>query len=376
MYRAVLASFTLVALLLLASSAPVFTKGKDKDFDKGKDDKGPSATQKPKPVTPAPIVQPEPTPGDAEIVFLNGSKVRMTILTEKLEIVTIYGKLTVPVEDVQSIEFGVHYPEGVGEKIDDAIKNLGNTDYREREKAMKVLMDLGPYSYASVVKAARSRAPLEVTKRAKEIVQKLQTKLPKKDQKTSADDKVVTPTHTIVGRIVTKSVKTKADYFGEIEHQLANMRTLRAVGAPGIEVDLTVDAAKYANAGEWLDTGYQVDSRYGLVITAKGLVDTWPQGPGSYMSGPAGTQGGRKFLPNGQQIVITGGQKVIGPITGQTYGSILIAKIGEDGEPFIVADRYDATPAAEGKLYLTIGPSQWNCNSTGQYEVKIARKSN
>ena len=124
-----------------------------------------------------------------------------------------------------------------------------------------------------------------------------------------------------------------------------------------------MDASKYANQGEWLETNYQVDNRYGLTITAKGLVDTWPQQPGGYMSGPMGTT--RQSLP---------GQKVIGPITGQTYGTVLIGKIGADGEPFVIGDRYDGKPETEGKLYLHIGPSRWQCPSAGSFEVKISRK--
>ena len=73
---------------------------------------------------------------------------------------------------------------------------------------------------------ARTKETLEITKRAKEIIEKMQAKYPKKDLKTMVEDKVVTPTHTIVGRIVTTKVKTKSDYSGEIDHQLAHMRTL------------------------------------------------------------------------------------------------------------------------------------------------------
>jgi hypothetical protein len=29
---------------------------------------------------------------------------------------------------------------------------------------------------------------------------------------------------------------------------------------------------------------------------------------------------------------------------------------------------------SEGKLYLQIGPSPWNCASAGNYDVKISRK--
>ena len=41
---------------------------------------------------------------------------------------------------------------------------------------------------------------------------------------------------------------------------------------------------------------------------------------------------------------------------------------------FLIGDRFDGKLEAEGKLYLIIGPSPWNCASTGTYDVKISRK--
>ncbi len=313
--------------------------------------------------------------GGVEVQFLNGSKVRMVIQTDKLEIATIYGRLTVPIQDVQAIEFGMHFPEGVPAKIDGAIKNLANGDYRERETAAKTLAELGPYSYAAVLQASRTKEA-DVARRAKDIAQKLQAKHAKKDLRTMVDDKVVTPTQTIVGRIVTATVKTKADYFGLVDHKLANMRSLRALAGPGQELELSVDAGKYANQGQWMETAYEVDGRSAIVVTAKGMVDTWPQQPGQYMTGPNGVQnggGGRMGMVNGGAIV--GRQRVVGAIGGQMYGGMLLGKIGEDGEPFIIGDHFEGRPDTEGKLYLHIGPSPWNCPSSGAYDVKISRKS-
>jgi len=363
MSRVTLLSLLLVAFALSFAPAQGF-KGKDKDFDK-KDDKGqpPPVREVPKSIPSLPPND-DVAPGEAEIVFLNGSRVRVTMYGEKIEVMTIYGKLTVPMSDVESIEFGLHFPPGVPSRIDTAIRDLDNTDYREREKAAKVLFDLGPYAYPSLLRATRAREP-EVSKRAKDIIQKLQAKYSKKDLKTSIEDRIVTPTQTIVGQIITPTVKTKAEYFGEIDHKFANMRSLRSIGAPGLDVEVQVEAAKYANGADWMDTGFVVDGRSSITVAAKGLVDQWPQQPGGYMCGPRG---------NRQQGVASG-QKVIGPITGQTHSGLLVAKVDEDGVPFIIGESYSGKPEGEGKLYLIIGPSPWNCASSGAYDVKITRKT-
>lgn len=331
------------------------------------------APGKKKPGKPAPVE--ESVPGEVEILFLNGSKIRVIIETEKLEVASIYGKLTVPIEDVTAIEFGLHYPEGAVEKIDAAIKNLGNGDYRIREGAAKTLIQLGPYAYPAVLRAAKGK-DVEVAGRAKDIVEKIQAKHPKKDLKTSTDDRVVTPTQTLVGRILTPTVKTHGEYFGVMEHKLTNMRTLRAVARAGADMDVAVDAAKYANGNQWLDTGYVMDGKSTVLVTAKGLVDQWPQQPGQYMCGPAGNNnGGIIFAPGGGGGMPNPGMKIrVGGNANRMYGGMLIGKIGEDGEPFLIGDRYEIKSDSEGKLFLQIGPSPWNCASTGTYYVKISRK--
>jgi hypothetical protein len=309
-------------------------------------------------------------PGDVEIHFLNGSLVRMLIQSEKLEVATDYGRLSVPVKDVRAIEFGVHYPEGVLAKINLALKGLGSSEYRERERASKVLVELGPYSYPGVYEACESK-DLETSRRAKKLVKQLQANHPKKDLKSSDEDKVVTPRFTIVGRLLTPTVKAKTDLFGDVELALAKMRALRAVGGASHEAQVTVEAAKYANAGQWLETSFEVDGRSPLVITAKGAVDTWPQGPGQYMVGPSGMQGGMAGNPFGGGFIA--GRRFGGGMVGPVQGGVLVGKIGEDGEAFMIGDRFEGTPDREGKLYLHIGPSPWGCQSAGAYEVKISR---
>ncbi len=305
-----------------------------------------------------------PTKGaEVDIHFLNGSTVRLQIQSEKLEVETPYGKLAVPIKDVRAIEFGSHLPDGHAAKIDAAIKKLGSSDFREREKAAVALVELGPYSYSAAVTASRVKEA-EIANRAKSVVQKLQAKHPKKDLKIIVDDRVITPTFPIVGRILTPSIKAKADYFGTVELSLADMRTMRAASVTGVDVDVTIDAAKYAVRGQWLPTNFQVDGHSAIVITAKGLVDLAPDDPGQMMSGP-----------NGYGRAAPGGFKGAKGVA-KNSGGLLIGKIGENGDTFIIGERYEGTPTQDGKLYLQINPSPYSPQSSGSYEVKAAQKGN
>ncbi|MBM3995086.1 MAG: hypothetical protein FJ303_13175 [Planctomycetes bacterium] len=347
--------------LVFVASAQDFKKEEKKDFDSPK--KTPGAGSKG--TVPAGI------PGDCEVYFLNGSKVRLVLQSEKLEVATAYGRLSVPVKDIRAIEFGLHYPDGLEAKIEAAIKNLGNTAYGEREKADKALLEMAPYSYPAVIDAAQS-GDSEVSKRAKDLVQRIRSKHPKKDLKLSVDDRVVTQNFTIVGRILTTTVKAKTEYFGEQELNVAKMRSLRAMGAASLDTELAIDSSKYASRDQWLDTGYYSDGRTTITIAATGLIDVWPQQGGGFMSGPAGLQHMRNGGGPGNPL--KGGRKLGAVINPQAHCGMLIAKVGEDGEYFLVGDRYEGIPEGEGKLYLTIGPSQWNAQCVGSFEVKIARK--
>lgn len=315
--------------------------------------------------------------GDVQVHFLNGSIVRMIIQSEKLDIATPYGILAVPVKDVRAIEFGLHFPAGMAGKIEGAIGKLGSANYRERDNASKTLVELGPLAYPAALEASRSKE-LEVSRRAKDVVKQLQSNHPAKDLRTTAEDKLTTPTFTIVGNILTPSIKANTELFGQVELSVAKMYTLRAVGAAvrHQEVDVVIDAAKYANAGSWMDSGFESDGQTKVVITAKGMVDSWPQQPGQWMVGPAGPGGGRGMI--GGNVIIGGGGFVgggKGQIIPQIHGGALFGKIGQDGEPFMIGPRYEGTLDKEGKLFLHIAPSMWNCNSTGTYEVKITRAS-
>ena len=51
-------------------------------------------------------------PGETEIALLDGSVVRVAALFDKIDVVTSFGKLSVPREDIRAIEFGRHLPDG------------------------------------------------------------------------------------------------------------------------------------------------------------------------------------------------------------------------------------------------------------------------
>jgi hypothetical protein len=288
-------------------------------------------------------------PIKSEVRFMDDSIVRVFLLPEKLDLVTRYGKLSIPVSECQRVDFGVRCPEGLEQKIMKAIDDLGAEPYKVRETALKNLIEWGPYAYPRLYQASKSGTP-EVAKRVAIALEKIRAKHPARNLRLREEDVIVTPFFTVVGHITNAQLKTKSKNFGELSVTLADLRSIRVMTTVGGETELTIDAAKYgSDANSWMDSGFEATGAR-LTITASGTVDLWPQGPG-YTCPPTGYQQGGRIGPH---------------LPGQ-----LLGKIGESGTLFIIGDRYDGTPPGDGKLFLHIVHSPWGNASAGSYLVKI-----
>src|SRR5271154_2647569 len=116
-------------------------------------------------------------PGEVLAMFHDGTKVRMVILQDKLEVTTKYGKLTVPTPEIRRVEFGFRVPEETAKKLEEAIANLGSPNFPQREAATKDLTAMGRLAYPSLMKASKGN-DLETTKRIEDILKEIRQKVP------------------------------------------------------------------------------------------------------------------------------------------------------------------------------------------------------
>ena len=87
-------------------------------------------------------------------------------------------------------------------------------------------------------------------------------------------------------------MKAKAENFGELDLQLTKLRGIRWLNAAQ-ELDVTIDAAKFGNQGQWMDTNFEVRDGMRLHIDASGNVNLFPQNAG-FVCGPGGILNGGK----------------------------------------------------------------------------------
>jgi hypothetical protein len=318
-------------------------------------------------------------PLEFDITMADGSHVRALMLDPSVVVLTKFGALTIPFAELRRVEFGFRFPEGVEAKVEEAVAKLGSSAFAEREAAERSLMEFKEYAVPAVRRASKSTDP-EVSRRADAVLKRLTDRLPDEKMNMKDQDTVTTSEFTIRGRVQPTEVRVRTKYFGEVALKLAETRAMAAGFSSGGQADLSLDAAKYARQGwtGWLDTDIDVSNDLPLEVTVTGQIDQWSQEPGRYLSSPRGTGAmapgtpglalapGMPGMPGGPG----GFQPGMQPgrfISGAVYG-----RIGAKGELFFIGDGFKAkTAPGTGRLYLIIGPSSWNNETTGTYKVKV-----
>ena len=322
----------------------------------------------------APVVKPVPYP--VEVRFADDSSIKAALQDKTIEITTRYGKLTVPVQEIRSIDFGMRIPPDTVKLIDAAIAKLGSQNFAERETASAELLELREMAFPALQQAAHS-TDAEVSKRAKEVVKVLADTVPSDKLHPPRHDTVAAVDFTIVGHIGTPTLKARTAYFGETSLKLAEVRSLRW-GPNDREAKLAIDAGRYgAQTEAWLDTGVKLRAGASLQVLATGTIDLRPTDPGTSVAGPDGRAGrggrGGGGFPGGAAGGAGGGgggRGFAGRGSLQTPGT-LVGRIGEYGKVFVIGSQYDGTTGEEGKLYLRIVPSVSGDESIGNYDVRV-----
>lgn len=301
---------------------------------------------------PAPVA---PKPVDVVVRFHDGTTVRRVSIQDSVEIVTRYGKLSVPFADIRRIEFGLHSSEESTKKLDEALAGLVGNNFQKREKAGQDLFALGRLAYPSLLALAREKDKDPETKRRVEaLLERIQEAIPEEELRTEAEDIIRTRKCVLAGRIQSPVLKAKAESLGELSMKLSELRSIHASSSEG---STSINTAKYGAAdGQWMETNITVEADVDLLIVASGQIDiNVPAQPGNFVCDPDGH-------PN---------------LRSQTINAAvgtLIGRIGEKGEPFVIGKRYDGRPKQEGKLYLHVVsfPQQEGYKGPiGTYKVRV-----
>jgi hypothetical protein len=168
-------------------------------------------------------------PTSLEANFSDGSNLKVTWREERIELVTPYGKLSIPVADICRIDFGVHVDEVTAKRVDAAIAVLGSGDGKAREAAAAELLELGEQAFPALLKASKA-TDTEVAQRAEAIVTKLREKIPPERLQRPTHDVVITADCKFTGRITADAFKVKTAQFGDQQVKLIDLASLGLKG--------------------------------------------------------------------------------------------------------------------------------------------------
>lgn len=177
-----------------------------------------------------------------EVRFTDASILKLVIKEERIDVATQYGKLSIPTADVKRVEFGLRIPDDVQKRIDAALADLGNQQYRRREAAGAILIGLREKAYPSVLKATKN-PDMEIANRAEELVKKLREVVPAELLQARDYDIIHTETSKFAGKIESAALKASTIQFGEVQLRLADVHVMTAKG-----VEPEVDTSNVAFA--------------------------------------------------------------------------------------------------------------------------------
>ena len=211
-----------------------------------------------------------------EIRFTDQSNLKLTIIEEKIDFRTDYGLLTVPMSDIKRIEFAMRIPDEVQRRIEAALTDLGDPQFRRREKAGMILLALREKAYPAVMKATAS-ADMEVASRAEELIKRFRETVPAEMLQIRDNDVIHTDKSRISGRIEAGFLRAITNQFGEVQLRLPDIFTLVSRFGEATDADLSSAAAAPTNMMQ-----YQNDIGKTFVFRVTGSTNGSVWGTDSY----------------------------------------------------------------------------------------------
>ena len=164
--------------------------------------------------------------GIVEAGFTDGSVLKLTLKESALRVATPYGKLSIPVGEIQRIDFATRLSDDITKRIEEAVADLANPLFPKREAASAGLLKLREKAYPALLEAAKSK-DAEVARRASGLLERIRETSPPEDLEIRKFDVIETGHSKISGRIEVTEMRAVSGPLGEVQLKLLDMRSLR-----------------------------------------------------------------------------------------------------------------------------------------------------
>jgi hypothetical protein len=167
-------------------------------------------------------------PVTMEVRFTDNGTLRLTLRDEPLAVYTAYGRVLVPITDIHRIYFATRLSDEDAKRIEAAMANLSNPQFRLREAATAELLKLGVKAYPALLRAAKAD-DAEVVRRAEDLLAKVRDTVSERQLVIREHDVIYTADSKITGQIAGSALKASSLQFGDVELKLMDMRSLRSL---------------------------------------------------------------------------------------------------------------------------------------------------
>lgn len=263
---------------------------------------------------------------------------------QELKVLTAFGELTVPMQDVRLVRFGRKADPDRYERAQAAIEGLASANPDRRSHARAELADLGAFAAPDLALAAASHADPEVRRVCQDLLAESEVR---EEDYLPDDDVVETRSFAMKGQVVQKAFKVAVEELGAVDVKRRDVVQIK-VKRPRRTKRLVINGENTLAQG-WLDTKVALEKDERLHILADGTIQfpNW---------------GGHVFTPDGNVAM--------GNVNGIVTGT-LVGRMGDTGAIFPIGRSYLGAPQGDGTLQLCILVNAGRQPSTGQFNVVI-----
>jgi hypothetical protein len=324
-----------------------------------KDAEAPAATEAPKEGEAQPAAEAETKPKEPQPpMFYMRDGTRLAGYPDVLEVnvLTAYGKLLIPISEVQRIRLSTVQRKEVGDRLQKLIEQLGSEEFDLREEAMEEIRKLGaPASEA--LRAALESTDEEVKSRAEKLLGEIGEEeeddgeedvhlVPLKGE----EDEVVTGQFVVMGKVEEASFAVKTRY-GRLEFKREDILSVVFIEPLVNRKKFEVPGNTLAGRNQWVDTKVELKKGQSFVVVAKGMITL--ENFGDVTCGPEGTTNAPSVMNN-------------------FPAGALVAKVGDSGTPFVAGPKLEGTAKEDGTLRL--GIALRSGSASGSFEVSVEKK--
>ncbi len=299
----------------------------------------------------------------ARITLRDGSIYNGSITIKSIDLQTDYGKLSIPIKNVSSVDVGLTPNRTNKVKLENLAAQLSNDNEETRKIAYDELLKIKPseiYVLMDYLYSDKYAAPIDGTYGLDQLVSELNSTFNLTNNVGEKDVISIDGEYVMGGLFTFPSIEIKTE-FGSLAIPKDKMSKIEITyvpsdGSTNSKV-INLVATKYISGntnGGWYRTGINVKKGQRVSITANGEITLASLSNGKYT--PKGAVGAAEVVTEGNAY--------------PTYGQ-LVYKVGETGAMLTAGSKFNGTMLESGMLFISIYETVYNAANTGSYNVTI-----